>query len=136
MLATSIPNSNKEINRVLLCTSHDRPVEFTVTPGTITRERAELLREADAIVQHEMRAADLYATIWQFPVVLVPFGVKKGNESIVLRPIISVDAMTANAYLLEQNVLETMTRRLLDLKGIDAVFLDLTNKPPGTIEWE
>ncbi len=135
-LATSIPNTNKEINRVLLCTSHDRPVEFTVTPGTVTRERAELLREADAIVSEEMRAADLYGVIWQFPVVLLPFGTKKGGQSIVLRPIVSVDAMTANAYLLEQSVLETITRRILDLKGIDAVFLDLTNKPPGTIEWE
>ncbi len=136
MLATSIPNSNKEINRVLLCTSHEKPVEFTVIPGYITRERAELLREADAIVSEEMRAADLYSVIWQFPVVLLPFGAKKGNESIVLRPIVSVDAMTANAFLLDEVTLETITRRLLDLQGIDAVFIDLTNKPPGTIEWE
>lgn len=135
-LATSIPNSNKEINRVLLCTSHDRPVDFHITPGFVTRERADLLREADAIVSDEVRAADLYSTIWQFPVVLLPFGAKKGNQSIVLRPIVSVDAMTANAFILDPPVLETITRRLIDLKGIDTVFLDLTNKPPGTIEWE
>ena len=135
-LATVIPNTNKEINRVLLCTSHDRPVEFHFTPGAITRERADLLREADTIAQEEMRAADLYGVIWQFPVVLLPFGSKKGEQSIVLRPIVSVDAMTANAYLLEESVLETITQRLLGLKGIDTVFLDLTNKPPGTIEWE
>ena len=136
MLATSIPNKNPEINRVLLCTSHNKPVEWHFTPGFITRARADLLREADAIVNDEMRAADLYSTIWQFPVVLLPFGSKKGGQSIVLRPIVSVDAMTANAFLLEQSVLETITKRLLDLKGIDTVFLDLTNKPPGTIEWE
>lgn len=135
-LATSIPNRNREINRVLLCTSHERPVEFSVTPGFVTRTRAELLREADAIVQEEMRAADLYGVIWQFPVVLLPFGVKKGNQSIVLRPIVSVDAMTANAFLLDEPTLQTITRRLLGLQRIDAVFLDLTNKPPGTIEWE
>ncbi len=136
MLATSIPNKNPEINRVLLCTSHDKPVDWHFTPGSITRARADLLREADSIVNEEMRAADLYSVIWQFPVVLLPFGSKKGGQSIVLRPIVSVDAMTANAFLLEQGVLETITKRLLDLQGIDTVFLHLTNKPPGTIEWE
>ncbi len=136
MLATSIPNGNKEINRVLLCTSHDQPQEFHVTPGFITRGRADLLREADAIVSDEMRAADLYGVIWQFPVVLLPFGSKNGGQSIVLRPIESTDAMTANAFILSPAVLERITRRLLGLPGIDSVFLDLTNKPPGTIEWE
>lgn len=135
-LATSVPNAIPAFNRVLLCTSHDRPVAFHFTPGFVTRERADLLREADAIAQEEMRAADLYGVIWQFPVVLLPFGSKKGGQSIVLRPIVSVDAMTANAYLLEESVLQTITRRLLALRGIDTVFLDLTNKPPGTIEWE
>ncbi|NOS67825.1 MAG: glutamine-hydrolyzing GMP synthase [Candidatus Peribacteraceae bacterium] len=136
MLATSVPNGNREINRVLLCTSHDKPMEFVVTPGSITSDRADLLREADAIVNEEMRAADLEGKIWQFPVVLLPFGSKKGGQSIVLRPIASTDAMTANAYLIEESVLQTITRRILALKGIDTVFLDLTNKPPGTIEWE
>jgi GMP synthase (glutamine-hydrolysing) len=136
MLATSIPNADREINRVLLCTSHDRPVEFHLTPGAITRKRADLLREADAIVTEEMRAADLYGTIWQFPVVLLPFGSEKGGQSIVLRPIVSVDAMSANAFVLDADVLDTITRRLLALDGIDTIFVDLTNKPPGTIEWE
>lgn len=135
-LATSIPNAISVFNRVLLCTSHNRPFAFQFMPGFVTRERADLLREADAIVQAEMRSADLYGTIWQFPVALLPCGSKKNGQSIVLRPIVSVDAMTANAYLLEESVLDTITRRLLGLRGIDAVFLDLTNKPPGTIEWE
>ncbi len=135
-LATSVPNAVPVFNRVLLCTSRDEPVDFVITPGAITRERADLLREADAIVLEEMRAAGLYDTIWQFPVVLLPFGAAKGGQSIVLRPIESTDAMTANAFIPEPAVLETITRRLRDLPGIDAVFLDLTNKPPATIEWE
>ncbi|MSR87065.1 glutamine-hydrolyzing GMP synthase [Candidatus Peribacteria bacterium] len=135
-LATSIPNSNKDINRVLLCTSHDHPQEFHVSPASITRDRADLLREADAIVSDEVRSADLYSDIWQFPVVLLPFGAKKGNESIVLRPISSTDAMTANAFILDEGVLTKITKRILTLPGIDTIFLDLTNKPPGTIEWE
>ncbi|TSC98830.1 MAG: GMP synthase (glutamine-hydrolysing) [Candidatus Peregrinibacteria bacterium Greene1014_49] len=137
-LATQVPNGNKEINRVLLCTSQSERVEFSVTPGVITRERAELLREADDIVLQEMRTADLYERIWQFPVVLLPVGIGRGEkgQSIVLRPIASTDAMTANAFLLPPEVIKNITERILRLPGIDAVFYDLTNKPPATIEWE
>jgi len=99
-------------------------------------ERADLLREADAIVDEEMHRASLYEKIWQFPVVLLPFGVSEGENSIVLRPIHSTDAMTADAVHLPEEVLKRMTDRITKLDGIDIVFLDLTSKPPGTIEWE
>jgi GMP synthase (glutamine-hydrolysing) len=59
-----------------------------------------------------------------------------GGQSVVLRPIDSTDAMTANAYVLPADVLKKMTERIMKLEGIDAVFFDLTNKPPATIEWE
>ena len=134
-LATQVPNSNREINRVLLCTSQSERTEFSVTPGAITRERADLLREADDIVLQEMRNAGLYEKIWQFPVVLLPLGKGKG-QSIVLRPISSTDAMTANAFVLPPEVIQTITKKIMQLPGIDAVFYDLTNKPPATIEWE
>ena len=134
--ATEIPNKDPDINRVLLCTSHTEVVEFVLTPGAITRERADLLREADAIVMEEMKSADLYKKIWQFPVVLLPFGTSEGGQSIVLRPIESTDAMTANAAHIPEDVLKKMTERIIKLKGIDMVFIDLTSKPPGTIEWE
>ncbi len=135
-LATDIPNKEPTLNRVLLCTSHTQPFEPVFTPGYLTRERADLLREADAIVDEEMRRAELYQSIWQFPVVLLPFGERSGSQSIVLRPIESTDAMTANAVALPEPVLQKMTDRILALDGIDAVFFDLTSKPPGTIEWE
>jgi GMP synthase (glutamine-hydrolysing) len=135
-LAKSVPNAIPVFNRVLLCTSHVECHDIVFTPGTCTKERADLLREADAIAQEEMRSADLTSAIWQFPVVLLPCGATKGNQSIVLRPISSTDAMTADAYTLPEPVLAQMTRRILDLPGIDMVFLDLTSKPPGTIEWE
>jgi len=134
--ATLIPNAHHGLNRVLLCTSHSEPVDFSFTPGTLTRERTELLQEADDIVDEEMHRADMYDTIWQFPVVLLPFGVEKGKQSIVLRPIDSQEAMTATAVPLPEDVLKRMTDRLLKLPGIDCVFIDLTNKPPATIEWE
>ncbi len=134
--ATTIPNAVRAFNRVLFCSSHASPPSLVFTPGYLTRERADLLREADAIVDEELRSAELYAVIWQFPVVLLPFGTKEGGQSIVLRPVESQEAMTANAAPLPPLVLRRVTERLLALPGIDMVFLDLTSKPPGTIEWE
>jgi GMP synthase (glutamine-hydrolysing) len=58
------------------------------------------------------------------------------RESIVLRPIDSIDGMTAEAVLIEPAQLEFLTNKLLQIPGISAVFCDVTNKPPGTIEWE
>jgi len=135
-LATSIPNTSTEFNRVLICTSHDSAPEFVFSPGYVTKKRADLLREADAIVHEEMVSAGLYESIWQFPVVLLPFGTTEGGQSVVLRPVESQEAMTANAVVLPQAVVSIMTERLLALGKVDLVFQDLTHKPPGTIEWE
>ncbi len=135
-MARSVPNTHPDFNRVLLCLTQTSPRTFAFSPLTLTGERADLLREADAIVDEEMRGADLYEDIWQFPVVLLPVGCKEGNQSIVLRPVASTDAMTAHVPLLPAEVLRSMTARIAALPGIDAVFYDLTSKPPGTIEWE
>lgn len=135
-LATDIPNMDRSINRVIFCLSHTEPFESVFTPTFVTREAADLLREADAVVDEAIRKAGLYQTIWQFPVVLIPIGSRENGRSIVLRPIESTDAMTATAFKLPENTLARITKRILAIDGIDAVFLDLTNKPPGTIEWE
>ena len=135
-LATEIPNSDRSINRVLFCLSHAEPFVPTFTPMFITREVADLLREADAIAHEEIRGVKLYEAIWQFPVVLLPVGASDRKRSVVLRPIDSTDAMTASAFRLPIQILERITERILTLDGIDVVFLDLTNKPPATIEWE
>ncbi|MDD4319241.1 MAG: glutamine-hydrolyzing GMP synthase [Candidatus Peribacteraceae bacterium] len=135
-MATSIPNTVPAFNRVLRCTSHQAPPPFVFTPGSITRERADLLREADNVVDEELRRGGLYETTWQFPVVLLPFGTKKGGQSVVLRPVESQEAMTANAAPLPDALVDRMTDRILGIPGIDMVFLDLTSKPPATIEWE
>lgn len=135
-LATEIPNRRREFNRVLLCTSSAEAKPFVFSPGAITKERADLLREADAIVTEEMRRSDLYERIWQFPVVLLPFGATPGGQSIVLRPVESQEAMTARSAVLPADVLKRMTERIMALPGIDFVFYDLTSKPPATIEWE
>lgn len=134
--ATTIPNASKAFSRVLACLSHTVPFQPVFTPTVLTRATADLLREADAIVTRHIRAAGLLEQIWQMPVVLLPIGAALSQRSIVLRPIESTDAMTAAAFRVPGSVLRAITHDLLAVDGIDAVFLDLTNKPPATIEWE
>ena len=74
-------------------------------------------------------------TVWQFPVVLIPLS-SQGGETIVLRPVNSIDGMTANFARLPLEVLKEIGQKILSLRGIDHVFLDITDKPPATIEWE
>jgi GMP synthase (glutamine-hydrolysing) len=74
--------------------------------------------------------------VWQFPVILVPCGLDDRPDSIVLRPIHSVDGMTARSVTMPQALLDEMSREILAIPGLCAVFYDLTHKPPGTIEWE
>ena len=72
----------------------------------------------------------------QFPEVLIPFGTPGRPDSVVLRPIHSVDGMTASAVRMSDALLEQITHELRQISGIGGVFYDITNKPPGTIEWE
>jgi len=74
--------------------------------------------------------------VWQFPVVLIPLGVESAPDSVVLRPVHSVDGMTAQSVLMPAELLRAMSAELLRVEGIAGVFYDLTHKPPGTIEWE
>ena len=138
-LATDIPNAFPEINRVLFCLSQPSlPTRFfPVLPAEITRKRIRILQEADAIVRHILLREGLHDAVWQFPVVLLPFGVRDGSESIILRPIQSENAMTATAVIFEVPILRQMADEILtQIPEISAVFLDMTSKPPGTIEWE
>jgi GMP synthase (glutamine-hydrolysing) len=75
-------------------------------------------------------------TIWQFPVVLIPLGTDESPDSIVLRPVDSVDGMTAQSAPIPEPLLESITDRILAQPDLCCVFYDLTHKPPGTIEWE
>jgi GMP synthase (glutamine-hydrolysing) len=95
-----------------------------------------LLRQADAMVRAFCEETDFDSRVWQFPVVLIPVGTRSANDSVVLRPVGSIDGMTADSVLMEPPLLEKLTDRLLSLRGVSTVFYDVTNKPPGTIEWE
>jgi GMP synthase (glutamine-hydrolysing) len=113
--------------------------------GDITQEKLDLLRECDAIAREEADKAGLSREIWQFPVVLLSevhsVGVQGDGRTygfpIVLRPITSEDAMTADWYRMPYDVLEKISTRITnECRSINRVVLDVTSKPPATIEWE
>jgi GMP synthase (glutamine-hydrolysing) len=135
--APGLTNSRADINRVVaVCGSKSPVAEFSCFMSSITRQRLTLLREADSIVRKFCLQSGFEDKVWQFPVVLIPVGIESARESVVLRPIYSVDGMTADVVLMDPAQLKTLTSQLLALSGVAAVFYDLTNKPPGTIEWE
>jgi GMP synthase (glutamine-hydrolysing) len=113
--------------------------------GEVTRERLELLRKADAIARHELTAAGLDDEVWQMPVVLLgdvrSVGVQGDGRTyghpIVLRPVSSEDAMTADWSRLPYDLVARISNRITnEVDGVNRVVLDVTSKPPGTIEWE
>jgi GMP synthase (glutamine-hydrolysing) len=112
--------------------------------GDITLERLEILREADAILQEEIRRAGLYREIWQSFVVLPAIrsvGVQGDERTygypIVIRAVTSDDAMTADWARLPYDLIETISGRIVnEIPGVNRVVLDVTSKPPATIEWE
>jgi GMP synthase (glutamine-hydrolysing) len=112
--------------------------------GTITRERIEILQQADAVVTEEIKRAGLYREIWQSFAVLPAVktvGVMGDDRTyaypIVLRAVTSDDAMTADWARIPYDVLERISSRIInEVPGVNRVAYDITSKPPGTIEWE
>lgn len=113
--------------------------------GEITKERLDILRAADQIVREETAASDVSESVWQFPVVLLADvrsvgqvdGERTYGHPIVLRPVFSEDAMTAEWVRLPYELLEKISDRITaEVQGVNRVVLDITPKPPATIEWE
>jgi GMP synthase (glutamine-hydrolysing) len=112
--------------------------------GEVTDERLEILRQADKIVQHELVASDWYRKVWQGFAVLLPLktvGVMGDDRTyehvIALRIVDSLDAMTADWSRLPTEILARMSNRIInEVKGVNRVVLDISSKPPSTIEWE
>ncbi len=113
--------------------------------GAVDAERLAVLREADAIAREELTLAGLDREVWQMPVVLLAdvrsVGVQGDGRTygypVVLRPVTSEDAMTADWARLPYDLLERISTRITnEVRAVNRVALDLTSKPPGTIEWE
>ncbi len=135
--ATELVNRLRGVNRVVAAVALRRPLpEMGVRPCSLTPARLALLRRADALVRRISQEAGYDRSVWQFPVILIPLGTAQAPESVVLRPVDSVDGMTAQSSPMDPVLLEHLSAELMALENVAGVFYDLTHKPPGTIEWE
>ena len=134
--STELTNSEAQINRVVFQLGPAQRLQQTLRQGYLTRERLDVLREADAVVTECLERHGLAEEVTQMPTVLVPLSSDGVQESIVLRPISTDDFMTARFSELPEAFLGEVTGQVLALDGIEAVYYDITHKPPGTVEWE
>jgi len=126
-----------DVNRVVWNLDKTTPTSARALAATITRERLDLLREADKIVMNGLREHGLYHSIWQCPTAMVPLELEgRGQEFVVIRPIQSERAMSAQPVNLPSELKKELFERIMALDGVSGVGLDMTSKPPGTIEWE
>lgn len=125
------------VNRCVWNLGSGHPTTFRPLAAWVTRERLDLLREADAVVMEGLRRHGVIREVWQCPTVLVPLEVDgRGRELVIVRPVRSERAMTASPSRLPDALLDDLRRDILALPWVSGLFLDLTSKPPGTIEWE
>jgi len=135
--ATALINRLAGVNRVICGVASHVPLDrMQVFASSLTPQRIGRLRAADAIVRRLSHQSGYDRRIWQFPVILIPLGTADAPDSVVLRPVDSVDGMTAQSVVMDLDLLEKICREVLRVPGIAGVFYDLTHKPPGTIEWE
>ena len=135
-LSTELTNNFPSINRVIYLLGPIPRPQQSLKVGYLTRDRLDLLRRADAISMEALERHGLMEEVTQMPTVLLPLSSDGVQESVVLRPIATSDFMTARFCTLPQAFLDDVCERLLALAGIEAVFYDITHKPPGTVEWE
>ncbi len=134
-LSPALTNRYAAINRVCLMLTPGKIHSVKILPGTLTEKRVRLLQELDDIVMTLIQKNHIERDTWQFPTILLPLsvnGVKR--EAVLLRPVCSQEAMTANFYKMDIQLLKKLVAKLTP--KVSAVFYDITNKPPGTIEWE
>jgi GMP synthase (glutamine-hydrolysing) len=112
--------------------------------GPVDEERLRIVRDADAVVQEEVRRADLYDQLWQAFAILLPvrtvgvMGDERTYDYVVaVRAVRSTDGMTADWARLPDGVLARMSSRIInEVRGVNRVVYDISSKPPATIEWE
>ncbi|GMR13160.1 MAG: glutamine-hydrolyzing GMP synthase [Gemmatimonadota bacterium] len=135
--ASAITADLPGINRCIWNLAPTHPGGARPLAATMTRVRLDLLREADHMVMDGLERHGLYEDVWQCPTVMVPVEMEGGHgELIVVRPIHSQRAMTAAPVQLPSDLLSELHESIMALAGVSGVALDITSKPPGTIEWE
>jgi GMP synthase (glutamine-hydrolysing) len=135
-LVPTLVKEIKGINRVLINLSGFSGV-IKPQKAFLVKNRIELLQKADKYINGLLESMDLMGSVWQFPIVLVPLNLNgQESEMIVLRPVKTIRAMTATVPFLPVDFYKKAVEFLMELSGVGLVALDLTTKPPGTIEWE
>ena len=124
------------VNRCIWNLSGTAPTSLGSRAATMTRDRLDLLREADHLVMQGLIRHGIYGEIWQCPTAMIPLSMDGGDELVVLRPVHSARAMIAFPAELPQALLTELAAQIGALEGVGCVAIDLTSKPPGTIEWE
>ncbi len=135
-LSTRITNSFSSVNRVVYGLSIASDPSYTLDKAFMTKERLDTLRAVDHIVTEILHRTGEYNDIWQMPVVLLPMLSNTGKECVVLRPIVSQEAMTARFKPLAMGTLDQIVKQVTALDTVGDLFFDITHKPPATIEWE
>ncbi len=136
-IASDLLAKIKGINRCVVNISPYKIRTAKPLKAYITKKRLDLLREIDDIVNSILHHRGVYNKIWQCPVVIVPVSLnERGEEMVVIRPVLSERAMTAKAAFLPGEVIKDISEAILKFKEISGVAIDITSKPPGTIEWE
>lgn len=130
--AAEIINSVESVNRVVASTEPLTEIP-RLQKSHVTNKRIELLQHVDDVVQK--MTGDI-KEIWQLPVISLPLYDASGKESFILRPICSTDAMTADVYEMDLQLLKRIIKGIRTIPGTGNIFYDVTTKPPGTIEWE
>ncbi|WP_428771084.1 glutamine-hydrolyzing GMP synthase [Treponema sp. HNW] len=133
-ISSGLTNSCKNINRTIWALYEKK--DCRLIEGYCDKGRLDHIREADAVMLDELRKSSWYAKIFQHLTINLPYAAEDGHCSIVLRPVVSEDVMTARFAHLEPGVLFAALERITDFDFIDAVYYDITNKPPATFGWE
>jgi GMP synthase (glutamine-hydrolysing) len=125
------------INRCVVAVAPAAPRTARALRARMTRERLDVLRRADDAVMRGLARHGLMEIVWQCPTVLVPVALDdRPGELVVIRPVLSERAMTARPAPLPDALLRELADEIMVLPGVSGVVLDITSKPPGTIEWE
>jgi len=135
VVSTSLINRFKAINRSVWLVGSVSKTAFETVEQYCTKEALDTLRLFDSICFNFLIENNLHDKIWQMPVVLLPLRIA-GKPCIVMRPVNSAEAMTANFAKIDQSLLKNSLWPKLKEAGLGALLYDVTHKPPATIEWE
>ena len=133
--------NTKDTNRVVMYMPPNKQkacknVNWKSSIASCNKQRLDLLRKAEYIVTTELKKSKILQDLFQVLVILLPISEQGTKESIVIRPVISEDVMTAQFAKIDWNILDNIVKKLYTIKKIDSVFYDVTHKPPATFGWE